>query len=64
LIALQAIIPKAIAENYNTNRKVISEGGLVKQEQQGGELIIHLKLKDERNGQMAGAGPQNLGSTL
>jgi hypothetical protein len=50
LIALQAMTPKAIAENYNTTRKVISEGGLVKQEQQGGELIIHLKLKNEEIG--------------
>jgi hypothetical protein len=56
--------PNAIAENYNTTRKVISEGGLVKQEQQGGELIIHLKLKNERNWKMAGAVPKNLGNTL
>jgi DNA-binding transcriptional ArsR family regulator len=56
LIALQAMTPNAIAENFNTTRQAVSkhlriltECELVKQEQQGREIYYSLqmeKLKD------------------
>jgi DNA-binding transcriptional ArsR family regulator len=56
LIALQAMTPNAIAENFNTTRQAISkhlriltECELVKQEQQGREIYYSLefdKMKD------------------
>lgn len=51
LIALQAMTPNAIAENFNTTRQAVSkhlriltECELVKQEQQGREIYYSLQL--------------------
>ena len=51
LIALQAMTPKAIAENFNTTRQAVSkhlriltECQLVKQEQQGREIYYSLQI--------------------
>ncbi len=51
LIALQAMTPNAIAENFNTTRQAISkhlriltECALVKQEQQGREIYYSLEI--------------------
>ncbi|MEN9685407.1 MAG: hypothetical protein RLZZ28_1193 [Bacteroidota bacterium] len=51
LIALQAMTPNAIAENFNTSRQAISkhlriltECHLVKQEQQGREIYYSLEV--------------------
>ncbi len=56
LLALQAMTPGAIAENFNSSRQTISkhiqiltECQLVKQEQKGREIIYHfnpLKMKE------------------
>lgn len=56
LLALQAMTPGAIAENFNSSRQTISkhiqiltECRLVKQEQKGREIIYHfnpLKMKE------------------
>jgi DNA-binding transcriptional ArsR family regulator len=56
LIALQAMTPNAIAEHFNSSRQavskhiqVLSECGLVKQEQAGREIYYHFdteKLKE------------------
>ncbi len=50
LIALQAMTPNAIAENFNTTRqaiskhlRILSECDLVKQEQQGREIYYSLE---------------------
>ena len=52
LIALQAMTPNAIAENFNTSRQAISkhlriltECELVKQEQQGREIYYSLEIE-------------------
>ena len=52
LIALQAMTPNAIAEHFDSSRQAVSkhlriltECQLVKQEQQGREIYINLKLK-------------------
>ena len=52
LIALQAMTPNAIADNFNTTRQAISkhlriltECELVKQEQQGREIYYSLEIK-------------------
>ena len=52
LIALQAMTPNAIAENFNTTRQAVSkhlriltECDLVKQEQQGREIYYSLEIK-------------------
>ena len=52
LIALQAMTPNAIAENFNTSRQAVSkhlriltECELVKQEQQGREIYYSLEVK-------------------
>ena len=52
LIALQAMTPNAIAENFNTSRQAVSkhlriltECALVKQEQQGREIYYSLEVK-------------------
>lgn len=52
LIALQAMTPNAIAENFNTTRQAVSkhlriltECELVKQDQQGREIYYSLELK-------------------
>lgn len=52
LIALQAMTPNAIAENFNTTRQAVSkhlriltECELVKQEQQGREIYYSLEVK-------------------
>ena len=52
LIALQALTPTAIAENFNTSRQAVSkhlriltECELVKQEQQGREIYYSLEIK-------------------
>jgi len=52
LIALQAMTPNAIAENFNTTRQAVSkhlriltECELVKQEQQGREIYYSLELE-------------------
>lgn len=52
LIALQAMTPNAIAENFNTSRQAVSkhlriltECDLVKQEQQGREIYYSLEVK-------------------
>jgi DNA-binding transcriptional ArsR family regulator len=52
LIALQAMTPNAIAENFNTTRQAISkhlriltECELVKQEQQGREIYYSLQIE-------------------
>ena len=52
LIALQAMTPNAIAENFNTTRQAVSkhlriltECDLVKQEQQGREIYYSLQLE-------------------
>ena len=51
LIALQALTPKAIAENFNTTRQAVSkhlriltECELVKQEQKGREIYYSLEI--------------------
>ena len=51
LIALQALTPNAIAENFNTTRQAVSkhlcilaECDLVKQEQQGREIYYSLEI--------------------
>jgi DNA-binding transcriptional ArsR family regulator len=51
LIALQAMTPNAIAENFNTTRQAVSkhlgiltECGLVKQEHQGREIYYSLEI--------------------
>lgn len=52
LIALQAMTPNAIAENFNTTRQAVSkhlriltECQLVKQEQEGREIYYSLEIK-------------------
>ena len=52
LLALQAMTPNAIAENFNTTRQAVSkhlriltECELVKQEQQGREIYYSLQLE-------------------
>ena len=52
LIALQAMTPNAIAENFNTTRQAVSkhlriltECEMVKQEQQGREIYYSLEIK-------------------
>ena len=52
LIALQAMTPNAIAENFNTSRqaiskhlRILSECDLVKQEQQGREIYYSLEIE-------------------
>ncbi|MFZ1800151.1 MAG: metalloregulator ArsR/SmtB family transcription factor [Chitinophagaceae bacterium] len=52
LIALQAMTPNAIAENFNTTRqsvskhlRILTECKLVKQEQQGREIYYTLEIK-------------------
>ncbi|WP_375443524.1 ArsR/SmtB family transcription factor [uncultured Fibrella sp.] len=52
LIALQAMTPNAIAENFNTTRqavskhlRVLTECELVKQEQQGREIYYSLEVE-------------------
>ena len=52
LIALQAMTPNAIAENFNTTRqaiskhlRILSECDLVKQEQQGSEIYYSLEIE-------------------
>lgn len=52
LIALQAMTPNAIAENFNTSRqsiskhlRVLTECELVKQEQQGREIYYSLEIE-------------------
>ena len=52
LIAVQAMTPNALAENFHTSRQAISkhlriltECELVKQEQQGREIYYQLELK-------------------
>lgn len=52
LIALQAMTPNAIAENFNTTRQAVSkhlrilaECDLVKQEQQGREIYYSLEVE-------------------
>lgn len=52
LIAIQAMTPNAIAENFNTTRQAVSkhlriltECDLVKQEQQGREIYYSLQLE-------------------
>jgi len=52
LIALQAMTPNAIAENFNTTRqsvskhlRILTECELVQQEQQGREIYYSLKIE-------------------
>jgi DNA-binding transcriptional ArsR family regulator len=52
LIALQAMTPNAIAENFNTTRqavskhlRILSECDLVKQEQKGREIYYSLEIE-------------------
>jgi len=52
LIALQAMTPNAIAENFNTTRqsiskhlRILTECQMVKQEQQGREIYYYLEVK-------------------
>ena len=52
LIALQAMTPNAIAENFNSSRqsiskhlRILTECDLVKQEQQGREIYYSLEIK-------------------
>ncbi len=52
LIALQAMTPNAIAENFNTTRqsvskhlRILTECQLVKQQQQGREIYYSLEIK-------------------
>ena len=52
LIALQAMTPNAIAENFNTTRqsvskhlRILTECDLVKQEQQGREIYYSLQIE-------------------
>ena len=52
LIALQAMTPNAIADNFNTTRqaiskhlRILSECELVKQQQQGREIYYSLEIK-------------------
>ena len=52
LIALQAMTPNAIAENFNTTRqsvskhlRILTECELVKQEQQGREIYYSLEIE-------------------
>ncbi len=52
LIALQAMTPNAIADNFNTTRqavskhlKILTECDLVKQEQQGREIYYSLEVQ-------------------
>jgi DNA-binding transcriptional ArsR family regulator len=52
LIALQAMTPNAIAENFNTTRqsvskhlRILTECELVKQEQQGREIYYSLEIQ-------------------
>ena len=52
LIAIQAMTPNAIAENFNTTRqavskhlKILTECDLVKQEQQGREIYYSLEIE-------------------
>jgi len=52
LIAIQAMTPNAIAENFNTTRqavskhlKILTECELVKQEQQGREIFYSLEIE-------------------
>ena len=52
LIALQAMTPNAIAENFHTSRqsvskhlRILTECGLVKQEQQGREIYYSLEIE-------------------
>jgi len=52
LIALQAMTPNAIADNFNTSRqsvskhlRILAECELIKQEQQGREIYYSLKIE-------------------
>ncbi|MCG7856635.1 metalloregulator ArsR/SmtB family transcription factor [Flavihumibacter sediminis] len=52
LIAVQAMTPNAIAENFNSSRqavskhiRVLAECGLLKEEQQGREIYYHFNAK-------------------
>ena len=52
LIALQAMTPNAIADNFNTTRqsvskhlRILTECGMVKQEQQGREIYYSLEIE-------------------
>ncbi len=52
LIALQAMTPNAIADNFNTSRqsvskhlRILTECALVKQEQQGREIFYSLEIE-------------------
>src|ERR1044071_674859 len=52
LIALQAMTPNAIADNFNTSRqavskhlRILSECELIKQEQQGREIYYSLQIE-------------------
>ena len=52
LIALQAMTPNAIADNFNTTRqsvskhlRILAESKLVKQEQQGREIYYSLEIE-------------------
>lgn len=52
LIAVQAMTPNAIADNFNTTRqsvskhlRILTECGLVKQEQQGREIYYSLEVQ-------------------
>lgn len=52
LIAVQAMTPNAIAENFNTTRqsvskhlRILTECELIKQEQQGREIYYSLKIE-------------------
>jgi len=56
LIALQAMTPNAIADNFNTTRqsvskhlRILTECELVKQEQQGREIYYSLEIKKMKN---------------
>ncbi|MEO8174390.1 MAG: metalloregulator ArsR/SmtB family transcription factor, partial [Sediminibacterium sp.] len=55
LIALQAMTPNAIADNFNTTRqsvskhlRILTECALVKQEQQGREIYYSLEIEKMR----------------
>ena len=55
LIALQAMTPNAIAENFNTTRqaiskhlRILSECDLVKQEHQGREIYYSLEIEKKK----------------
>jgi DNA-binding transcriptional ArsR family regulator len=72
LIALQAMTPNAIAENFNTTRQAVSkhlriltECELVKQEQKGREIYYSLEIRqNERNRQVVRTIQKDLGSPV